>query len=85
MATAVYMPKNGMDMQEGRIIHWLKNVGDHVEMDEPIMEIETDKITMEAESPATGTLLAQLYPDDTTVPVLTTIGWIGEPGEKIPE
>ena len=74
MATAVYMPKNGMDMQEGRIIHWLKNVGDHVEMDEPIMEIETDKITMEAESPATGTLLAQLYPDDTTVPVLTTIG-----------
>ena len=74
----MYMPKNGMDMQEGRIIRWLKEVGDHVEMDEPIMEIETDKITMEAESPATGTLLAKLYPDDTTVPVLTTVGWIGE-------
>ena len=79
------MPKAGMDMKEGRLIRWLKEIGDHVEKDEPIMEIETDKITMEAEAPATGILLAKLVDDETTVPVLQTIGYIGQPGEKIPD
>lgn len=80
----IFMPKAGMDMKEGHLIRWLKNVGDHVELDEPIMEIETDKITMESEAPATGILLAKLIDDDTTVPVLQTIGYIGQPGEKVP-
>lgn len=79
------MPKAGMDMKEGRLIRWLKEIGDHVEKDEPIMEIETDKITMEAEAPATGILVAKLIDDETTVPVLQTIGYIGQPGEKIPD
>lgn len=79
------MPKAGMDMKEGRLIRWLKEIGDHVEKDEPIMEIETDKITMEAEAPATGILLAKLIDDETTVPVLQTIGYIGQQGEKVPE
>lgn len=82
--TEIFMPKAGMDMKEGRLIRWLKEIGDHVEKDEPIMEIETDKITMEAEAPATGILLAKLIDDETTVPVLQTIGYIGQPGEKIP-
>ena len=81
----VFMPKAGMDMKEGTLIRWLKNVGDHVELNEPIMEIETDKVNMEAESPGTGTLLVKLIEDGETVPVLQTIGYIGEPGEKIPE
>jgi len=81
----IFMPKAGMDMKEGRLIRWLKNVGDPVELDEPIMEIETDKITMEAESPGTGILLAKLIEDNTTVPVLQTIGWIGQPGEMVPD
>lgn len=85
MATEVYMPKNGMDMTEGTIIQWLKNEGDRVERDEPIMEIETDKITMESESPATGVLLKKLYQDGAVVPVLTVIGYIGEPGEEVPD
>lgn len=79
------MPKAGMDMKEGTLLRWLKDVGDSVEKDEPIMEIETDKITMEAEAPATGILLAKLIEDGTTVPVLQTIGYIGQPGEKIPD
>lgn len=83
--TEIFMPKAGMDMKEGTLIRWLKNVGDHVELDEPIMEIETDKITMEAEASATGTLLAKLVEDGTTVPVLQTIGYIGAAGEKIPD
>lgn len=83
--TEIYMPKAGMDMQEGRLIRWLKEEGDRVEINEPIMEIETDKITMEAEAPASGILLKKLVGDDTVVPVLQTIGYIGEAGEKIPE
>ncbi|MCI8403091.1 MAG: dihydrolipoyl dehydrogenase [Lachnospiraceae bacterium] len=85
MATELYMPKNGMDMTEGTIVRWLKNVGDAVDKDEAVMEIETDKITMESESPVSGVLLAKLYEDGAVVPVLTTVGYIGEAGEKIPE
>ncbi len=85
MAFEVIMPKNGMDMKEGVLVNWLKNVGDRVEKDEPLIEIETDKITMEEPSAYSGVLLAQLVPAGTTVPVLETIGYIGEPGEKIPE
>lgn len=83
--TEIFMPKAGMDMKEGTLLRWLKDVGDSVEKDEPIMEIETDKITMETEAPATGILLAKLIEDGTTVPVLQTIGYIGQQGEKVPE
>ena len=85
MITEMYMPKNGMDMTEGTIVRWLKEVGDRVEADEPIMEIETDKITMEAESPGSGVLLKKLYEAGDTVPVLTVLGYIGEPGDPIPD
>lgn len=85
MATAICMPKNGMDMEEGTIVKWLKNVGDKIEKDEPFMEIETDKITMETESPVSGVLLAKLYEDGEVVPVLTAVGYVGELGEKVPE
>ena len=85
MATELYMPKNGMDMTEGTNVRWLKNVGDPVEKDEAVMEIETDKITMESESPVSGVLLVKLYEDGAVVPVLTTVGYIGEAGEKVPE
>ena len=61
MATELTMPKNDMDMEEGTIVKWLKNVGDKVEKGEMFMEIETDKTSMEIESPATGVLLAQFY------------------------
>lgn len=81
----IFMPKAGMDMQEGTLIRWLKNIGDEVEKDEPIMEIETDKITMEAESPGSGIFLSKLVDDGAVVPVLTVIGYIGEKGEQPPE
>ncbi len=82
--TEIIMPKAGMDMQEGKLIRWLKSVGDKVEFDEPIMEIETDKITMEVESPATGVILAQYGKEDSMIPVLEVIGWIGKEGEVPP-
>jgi dihydrolipoamide dehydrogenase len=84
MVTEIIMPKNGMDMKEGTLLRWLKNVGDRVERDEPIMEIETDKVTMESESPADGILLAKYYEEGAVVPVLTVIGHIGAEGEEAP-
>lgn len=84
MATEIIMPKNGMDMTEGMIVRWLKNVGDMLEKDEPIMEIETDKITMEAEAPAAGILVRKCFEDGAVVPVLTVVGYIGKAGENVP-
>ena len=83
MATGIFMPKNGMAMEEGVLVRWLVKEGDKVEMDQPIMEIETDKITMEDVAPASGTILALYAKDGDTIPVLETMGWIGEPGEKV--
>ncbi|MBQ9481778.1 MAG: 2-oxo acid dehydrogenase subunit E2 [Clostridia bacterium] len=85
MIKEIIMPKNGMDMFEGVLVKWLKNEGDPVEYEEPIFMVETDKITMESESPAKGVLLKKLYEDGTTLPVFTVIGYIGDPGDKIPD
>lgn len=85
MATELYMPKNGMDMTEGTIVRWLKNEGDKIEKDEAFMEIETDKITMETESPVSGILLKKLYEDGDVVPVLEAVGYVGEAGEAVPD
>ncbi len=85
MAVEVFMPKAGMDMKEGKIIKWLVNVGDEVKEGDGVLEIETDKVTMEVEAPADGTLLCKYFEDGTTVPVVTIIGYIGEKGEKVPD
>lgn len=83
MATEIIMPKAGMTMEEGKIIRWLKNVGDKVEAGEGIIEIETDKITMESESPADGILLARFYEEGAVVPITTVIGYVGGEGEEV--
>jgi len=85
MAGSIIMPKSGMAMEEGVIIQWLKKEGDKVEKGEPLLEVETDKSTMEVESDFSGTLLKILYNDGDTVPVTEVIGWVGEEGEPIPE
>ncbi|MCL2563004.1 MAG: 2-oxo acid dehydrogenase subunit E2 [Oscillospiraceae bacterium] len=83
--TELIMPKAGMAMEEGKIVRWLKDVGDRIEAGEAIMEIETDKITMETESPAAGILLVKYYEDGDVVPVTVTVGYIGERGETVPD
>ncbi len=85
MATRVFMPKAGMAMEEGTILQWFKKEGDKVEAGEPLLEIETDKVNMEVEAPASGVLLKIFRAAGDTVPVTETIGWIGEPGEEIQE
>ncbi|MCL2494009.1 MAG: 2-oxo acid dehydrogenase subunit E2 [Clostridiales bacterium] len=85
MATEIIMPKAGMAMEKGTIVRWLKEIGDPIESGEAIMEIETDKITMETEADAAGVLLAKFYDDGAVVPVTTIIGYIGKPDEKVPD
>ena len=84
MAVEVFMPKAGMDMKEGKIISWLKNVGDKVLDGEGLLSIETDKVTMEVEASATGTLLCKYFENGAVVPVVTVIGYIGKEGEAVP-
>mgnify|MGYP000854030569 CR=1 FL=1 len=85
MAVEIIMPKAGMAMEEGTVIEWLKKVGDKVEAGEPLLIIETDKTTMEIESPASGYLLKILYDSGDVVPVVQTIGYIGDMGEELPD
>lgn len=56
MKVEVLLPQWGMGMSEGTVTEWLKNVGDRVEEDEPLAEIEAEKATQELESPASGIL-----------------------------
>lgn len=84
MATEIIMPKAGMDMEEGTIIKWLKNVGDTVETGEPLLEILTDKVNMEVEAEVSGTLIDIRANEGDLLPVFTVIGYIGQAGEKAP-
>ncbi|HEY4688648.1 MAG TPA: dihydrolipoamide acetyltransferase family protein [Anaerolineae bacterium] len=83
MATEITMPKMGFDMTEGKLAQWLKKVGDPVKRGEPIAEIETDKVNIEAEAPADGVLRATLIEPGQTVPVGTPIGVLAAAGEDI--
>ncbi len=84
MATAVIMPKAGMAMEQGTIVCWLKKVNDPIKKGEPILEIETDKVSMEVEAEVDGVLLAILEEAGAVVPVIQTIAWIGAAGEALP-
>lgn len=83
MATEVVMPSLGESVFEGTIATWLKREGDRVEQYEPILEIETDKVTTEVTAEMAGTLLKILVPEGTIVEVGTVLAYIGQPGEEI--
>ncbi len=81
MAKDVIMPALGMAQETGRLIQWLKSAGDSVTKGEPLMEIETDKTTVEIEAPATGTLANVTAQPGDEVPVGQRIAVILAPGE----
>ncbi len=81
----IIMPKAGMSMEEGTIIKWLVREGDAVKAGDTILEIETDKTSMEVEANASGTVLKILAREGDTVPVTRPVGYIGEPGDAIPD
>ncbi len=84
MAITVLMPRMGYDMQEARVVQWLKAEGDHVNMGEDIAEIETDKAIVPMPSVGTGTLLRQMAAEGDVVPVGQILAVIGQLGEEIP-
>ncbi len=83
MATRVLLPKQGLQMVEGRIVRWLRKTGDAVAEGEDIVQVETDKATIDLQAPAAGIVLAILRQEGETVPVAETIAVIGAPGEDI--
>lgn len=83
MATEVIMPKLGLTMKEGTVVNWLKKEGERVEKGEPLLEIETEKISDAVPAPASGVLLKITAQKGATIPVSGVLGIIGEPDEDV--
>ncbi len=83
MATKVMMEALSPTMEEGRLVKWVKNVGDAVKTGDTIGEVETDKAIMELVARGDGVLRAQLVTEGTTAPVGTVIGVIAAADEDI--
>lgn len=77
MSTPVTMPQLGESVTEGTVTRWLKEVGDTVDVDEPLLEVSTDKVDTEIPSPAAGVLTSIDAPDDTIVEVGALLGTVG--------
>lgn len=75
------MPELGESVHEGTVSKWLKQVGDSVKEDEPVVEIMTDKVNTELQAPASGVLLKILIPEGENVKVFQPLGLIGAPDE----
>lgn len=80
MAFKIIMPEMGEGIIEGTVGRWLKKEGDEIEQDEPLLEIETDKVTTEAAAEASGTLSKIIIPEGETVEVGTVLGIISNGG-----
>jgi pyruvate dehydrogenase E2 component (dihydrolipoamide acetyltransferase) len=77
------MPNLGHTMEEGKVVEWLKKVGDPVSKGEPVVVVESDKANFDVESPGDGVLLAAYADSGAVVPVGRVIGVIGVPGESV--
>ena len=84
MASEVVLPQWGMEMQDGVIIRWLKQVGDSVQEGEPLVEIETAKIQTELESTVSGVLQRIAAQEGEIVPIRGLLCVIADPGEAAP-
>ena len=84
MAAKVLAPRLGEGVNELTIVRWLKKEGEPIKELESLLEVETDKVITEIPSPASGTLLKQVIPENGLASVGTVIAWIGEAGENIP-
>jgi pyruvate dehydrogenase E2 component (dihydrolipoamide acetyltransferase) len=84
MATPIIMPKCGQMTQESTIVEWRKREGDKVAKGDILFTVETDKSAMDVESFEEGTLLKIAVPAGISVPVQSTVGFLGQPGEAVP-
>ena len=78
--TEVIMPKMGTTMEEGTVVRWLKGIGDPVKVDEPLVEIATEKINTTLESPAEGILCEILVGENSTAPIAAVLARIRSEG-----
>ena len=84
MPTEILLPQWGMEMDEGTVVRWLKKEGDEIQEGEPLVEIETAKLTTELESFASGVVARIVVPEGETVPIRAVLAVIAAPGEVIP-
>jgi 2-oxoglutarate dehydrogenase E2 component (dihydrolipoamide succinyltransferase) len=82
MATEIKVPALGESVNEATVARWLKKIGDTVAMDDPLVELETDKVTLEVNAPAAGTLAEIAAPEGANVAVGAVLGRIGEAAAK---
>jgi pyruvate dehydrogenase E2 component (dihydrolipoamide acetyltransferase) len=82
MPTSVTMPRLGESVTEGTVTRWLKAEGDHIDADEPLLEVSTDKVDTEVPSPAAGTLLSIKVQEDETVDIGVELAVIGDADES---
>src|ERR1700754_4700559 len=85
MAFSVQMPALGESVTEGTVTRWLKQEGDTVEEDEPLLEVSTDKVDTEIPSPASGVLQKIVAQEDDTVEVGGELAVIGDADESADE
>lgn len=78
MSESVNLPALGESVTEGTVTRWLKKVGDRIEVDEPLVEVSTDKVDTEIPSPVAGVLEAILVAEDETVEVGTALATVGD-------
>jgi len=83
MATEIKVPTLGESVSEATVAKWLKKVGDVVKADEPVVELETDKVTLEVPAPAAGTLVQIVADAGANVGVAALLGVIGEAGAAV--
>ncbi len=82
MATSVTLPALGESVTEGTVTRWLKQPGDQVQVDEPLLEVSTDKVDTEIPSPVAGTLIEIKVQEDETVEVGAELCTVGDEGES---
>ena len=85
MATEVIMPALGLAQETGKVLRWLKAEGESVAKGEPLLEVETDKVTVEVEAPAEGILGGLRAGEGDDVPVGQAVAFVLAPGESAPE
>ena len=81
----ILMPKLGLTMKTGTVMNWLKKEGEFIAEKEPALQIETEKLSYDIESPADGVLLKILATVGEKYPIRAVLGYIGEPGESVPD
>ncbi|MBE0690781.1 MAG: 2-oxo acid dehydrogenase subunit E2, partial [Anaerolineae bacterium] len=84
MPKEIIMPKFGFTQETAEVLAWMVNEGDHVDAGDPIMEVSTDKVSMEVEAPVGGILAGCRYKVGDVVPVTEIIAYILQPGESLP-